>query len=145
MMRETKIVIPFEPAPESDVPIVKFYLDDKPRYAIVDTGAESTLFDVSLKKALKIIHSEEISIVGVSGETQQEKIEKTKTRLWMTNQNGHTLIIKASGYIHDLSHISSHFLGDECDKRISAIFGSDMLNTYNSKIDFINHEIHFEI
>lgn len=143
MMHMTKIAIPFELVPGNDVPIIKFHLDDKPRYAIVDTGAESTLFDSSVRHLLKLVKTEQISIVGVSDESEQAMIDTVEGKIWMINNDRHLNILNVRGYIHDLSHISNHFLGEDNDKIISAILGSDMLNEFNAKIDFIKHEVLF--
>lgn len=145
MMRKTKIVIPFETIPESDVPIVKFYLDDKPRYAILDSGAESTLFDKSISHLLHFMKSEEVSIVGVSGETERANIDIVETKMWMQDSTRQIGILNVHGYINSLSHISEHFLGPDSDKTISAILGSDMLNHFDATMDFIKHEVTFSL
>jgi len=145
MMRKTKIVIPFETIPESDVPIVKFFLDDKPRYAILDSGAESTLFDKSISNLLHFMKSEEVSIVGVSGETERANIDIVETRMWMQSNTRQIGILNVQGYINNLSHISEHFLGSDGDKTISAILGSDMLNHFDATMDFIKHEVTFNL
>ena len=144
-MRKTKIVIPFETIPESDVPIVKFYLDDKPRYAILDSGAESTLFDKSISHLLRFMKSEEVSIVGVSGETERANIDIVETKMWMQDSTRQIGILNVKGYINSLSHISEHFLGPDSDKTISAILGSDMLNHFDATMDFIKHEVTFNL
>ena len=144
-MRKTKIVIPFETIPESDVPIVKFFLDDKPRYAILDSGAESTLFDKSISNLLHFMKSEEVSIVGVSGETERANIDIVETRMWMQSNTRQIGILNVQGYINNLSHISEHFLGSDGDKTISAILGSDMLNHFDATMDFIKHEVTFNL
>ena len=144
-MRKTKIVIPFETIPESDVPIVKFYLDNKPRYAILDSGAESTLFDKSISNLLHFMKSEEVSIVGVSGETERANIDIVETRMWMQSNTRQIGILNVQGYINNLSHISEHFIGSDGDKTISAILGSDMLNHFDATMDFIKHEVTFNL
>ena len=143
MMHNTKVTIPFEIIPDNDVPIIKFYLDEKPRYAVVDSGAESTLFDVSIKKFLHVVSSEEISIVGVSGESQQSFIDSAEATIWMKGYGKQVGIINVRGYMNNLSHISEHFLGK--NGTVSAILGSDMLNHFNAKIDYIKHEVVFSL
>lgn len=142
-MNKTKIVIPFEPF-NTDIPIIKFFIDDCPRYAVLDTGAESTVFDVSIRDAVKIVNSEEISIVGISTETKVNKIEIAQAKIWMHN-NKDIGAINIQGYISDISHLSSHFLGEGNGKVLSAIIGSDVLNKFHSKIDFVKQEIIFHI
>ena len=54
-MNNIKVTVPFELIPNNDVPIIKFHFDKDELYAIVDTGAESTLFDKSIRKHLHVI------------------------------------------------------------------------------------------
>lgn len=144
-MHKTKIVIPFEVLPDNDVPIIKFYLDETPRYAVVDTGAESTLFDKSISNLLHVIKKEKISIVGVSGETEQSMVEVVETKMWMHNDEKQIGILRVQGYVGDLEHISEHFLSDQDNKKISAILGSDMLNYFHADLDFVKHKVVFNL
>ena len=139
-----KIAIPFIAVSEYDVPIIEFHIGNGDYYAIVDTGAESTIFDSSLKKSLNVNKNIEISIVGVSGESEPQKIVSATSKVWMKNDSGHIFITDVTGYISDISHLSEHFIPDN-EKKISAIFGSDMLNNLNAKIDFTKRIVNFSL
>lgn len=145
-MNRNKIVMQFAPVSECDVPIIKFHIGDTEHYGIVDTGAETTIFNTSVVDLMESRKKKEISIVGVSGETKPAVIVTGDTKIWMKNESNHLLILKVHGYINDISHLSSHFLENIDDSiKIDAIFGSDMLNEFNAKVDFINKEISFKL
>ena len=144
MTRGSKIRIPFLDMTELDVPIIEFHIMDKTYCAIVDTGAESTLFDPALKTHLSIDKISDISIVGVSGESETQSIQFASAIVWMRNKSGHIFITTVKGYVNQISHLSSHFLGNN-DRTISAIFGSDMLNELNANVDFVKKEVQFNL
>ena len=143
-MTRNKIVVPFISASDSDVPIIKFHIGATIHYAIIDTGAESTIFNTSLSSMMDNCKEEEISIVGVAGETTPTTIQHATTRIWMQNNEGHVLILVVSGYINDISHLSDHFLPNE-NIKIDAILGSDMLNEFQAKINYNKKEIYFKL
>lgn len=139
------ISIPFQIVSEFDVPIVEFHISNNTYLGIIDTGAESTLFDSALRRHLFVDNNSEISIVGVSGEAEPQNIQAANAMIWMSDHDNRLLITNVKGYVNNISHLSSHFLGPDSKRNIAAIFGSDMLNNLEAHIDFKKKEIRFKI
>ena len=145
-MKVGKVTIPLLPLAESEVPVVKFYIKGNPYLAIVDTGAESTIIDVTLKDELETKSQEEVALVGISGEKKANTILTGTIKVWMQNEKGHVFITSVKGFLSDITHVSNHFLSQmDCREKIVAVFGADMLNNLNAKVDFVKKEVHFKI
>ena len=143
-MRSTKVEIPFVDY-GSDVPVVKVRLKDKEVYCIIDTGSEITLFDKSLKDSLTIQEVQKMSLVGVSG-NNAAMTSTVSTAVGIPMGKNKLFVANLSGYLNDLSIVNNHFAGAlDTDVRISILFGSDMFNLFNCKIDFEKRIVTFHL
>lgn len=126
-----------------NVPIVRFSLGaDKEYYAILDTGSESTLFDMYFIKEEKEnisinIPEEKMSIVGVSSSNEVPLINVSVPICFEGRA-----VCTANGLVLDMSHITKEFpesMGNSF--KISALFGSDVLDAISAKVDFEKKEL----
>lgn len=128
-----------------NVPVVMFFTGKgkKVNYAIIDTGAEQTMFDEQFirknRKDLILVDTcEQLSIVGAVMEHQIASVvhaTATVSFVHTSDDAGGTGIIKLSidGIVMPLSHLSQYSMDG---LKISAIIGTDVLDKFNSKIDF---------
>lgn len=127
----------------SEVPVVKFYLGDGTcGFAIVDTGSELTTFDADFvkehKKQFRVsMTKDKISMIGLGSETEQHALN-TDVVLTMTDTDGSDVCVRIRhGVLFHLEHIRD-VLNQQygIDISVDAIFGSDMLNKYEAKINY---------
>lgn len=144
-MKIGRVSIPFVKY-TADVPVVNFRIGDDSLYAIIDTGAEVSLFDEKLKHSLKIVDQIESKFVGVSGVTENKVVPILLGELSFPASNGNIFITKILGMTRNMDDISSHYselIGD--DRKISCIIGGDFLARLKAKIDYVKQEITFKI
>jgi hypothetical protein len=128
----------------SDVPVIKFTLDDGTiGYGVVDTGSESTVFDKDFVKANKQsfkveITSNKMGVVGVS-DKMDVPIVKVCGPLYFKDVR-----CTVNAVMMPLTHLTSHFENIGVKLTISALFGSDMLKYLNAGIDFKKKMVMFK-
>ena len=116
------------------VPIIKFKLiGGKEGYGIVDTGSESTAFDLQFVKKNKALFTIEttdktMNLVGVSHNNDTQVIYATAH---ITFKESPDADIKIKGLVLDLSHITSSI-----GHSPAALFGSDTLSKIRAKVNY---------
>ena len=130
---------------EIGIPVVMFFTGKgkKVNYAIIDTGAEQTIFDEQFirknrKDIILVDTCEQLSIVGAVMEHQIASVvhaTATVSFVHTSDDAGGTGIIKLpiDGIVMPLSHLSQYSMNG---LKISAMLGTDVLDKLNSKIDF---------
>lgn len=138
-MRRRRIRIPFEEC-ASLVPVIKFNVEGRPVCALVDTGAETTLFN---KEFIKSINAEcttvgnSINFVGVSGEGNKTPIVLTELKCEI-GDNKFTI----DGMLANLNQVSEHFAKIYGDKYYpKVLLGGDNLTNLDAKIDYDKKEV----
>lgn len=131
----SKITIPFVEN-TINMPIIEFSIMGNSMIGLIDTGAELTIFDNSIINDLtKEGDMCKMGVVSLNGEspTSTQKVSAV-----ITFSSGKTkLFTKIAGYTSDLSSISEHYHDISKDnKSIIAIFGNDILNKLDAKIDY---------
>lgn len=101
--------------------------DGTKRKFVFDTGAESTVFDMTLAKEIGLKADGEIDVTGAGGSKSLEYV--LNQSLYLTND----LIIKKVPFI--LSDLSAF------DWQFDGIIGNDLLKKYIVKIDYIQQEL----
>lgn len=130
-----RISIPFL-GESSEVPFVWFSLaNGVAGCALVDTGSESTIFDLNFVRAFKDQFKinktkNKINFVGISKGSEQP-IVNVNCKVYLSGKNE----FSAEGILSDLSYVKAH-LHSNFDIELSAIFGSDFLNSIGAKINF---------
>lgn len=124
---------------KSKVPLITFRLaGDEEYYALIDTGSEITMLDISMKDKIKTKEIEgETSLVGVNGGSEYQNLLQGACDVCFTTADDENIKIVVGGMVHDMKAISHHFK----DKNgafipISILIGGDFLKHYNAKIDY---------
>lgn len=139
MTRRKQITIRLEKT-KSDVPIIKFLIDDKWFWGLVDTGSETTIFSPDIWNYLGAGDdaTETINLVGFSGEKKQ-RLLRLSSKLSFIDWKDDTYSFMVSGIVSDITVISDHFMKmSEFDHPLSAILGSNFLQMIDAKIDYQN-------
>ena len=135
-MRRKKIRIPFTEC-ASQIPVVELKIKGKKVIALVDSGAESTLFDRDFVKSSGIETEAEdmkMSFVSTNGEGKSTQIIHVSPYV-----NG---AFKLNGMVSNLQPISEHFAMIYGDRyRLSILLGSDNLDKYDAKLDYEKKEM----
>ena len=129
----------------SDVPIIEFIISDGTSgRAIIDSGSETTLFDMGFvkehKKSFVInINKEQINLVGIQNSNSQLSV-KASCALTFGTLTSQIQINDA--VIVSLNDVNAHIINEYGEAfGISAILGSDFLVKNNMKLDFESKEL----
>ena len=135
-MRKKKIKIPFTEC-ESQIPVVELKIKGKKVVALVDTGAETTLFDRNFVKDCNIefvAEDTKMSFVGTNGEGKSTQIVRVNPYV-----NG---VFRLTGMVSDLRPISEHFAMMYGNRYyLSILLGSDNLDRFDAKLDYEKREM----
>ena len=136
-----KLTLPFVNT-KCPIPIVRFPLaDGKSIYAIIDTGSECTLYDISVKDANPELFGKskyigKQRVVGVN-ETKEADVYASGMRLSVKQENEEDIAFKFVAYSHSFFGESIKGLIDMegLTENVPLLMGSDSLNWFNAKID----------
>ena len=135
-MRRKRIRIPFTEC-ASQIPVVELKMKGKKVIVLVDTGAESTLFDKTFVKDNNLDYVAEdmkMSFVGAGGESGCTPVVHVSAYM-----NG---AFKLEGMVSNLSPIAEHFATIYGDRyKPSILLGSDNLDKYDAKLDYEKKEM----
>lgn len=125
---------------KSKVPLVTFRLAGEEYYAIVDTGSETTMLNISLEEHLKTREIEgDGALVAMNGRNEYSKITQGVGRVTLLTKDKEEIQVILGGLIYDLTAISTHFKHKNNEYiPIAAIIGGEFLKHYNAKIDYKN-------
>ena len=123
---------------KSKVPLVTFRLAGEEHYAIIDTGSDITMLDVSLKDKIKTKEIDlEMSCVGVNGGSEYQKVIQGACRADLITSENESVNVVFGGMIYDLKAISNHLESRNKERiNVSALLGGDFLKHHNAKIDY---------
>ena len=135
----------------SEVPIVKFILGNgEPAYAVVDTGSETTLFEMNLvfgehKKEFPIHKTKDkIKFVGLQKNTEISIIKTSPVLRFLDSddETGYLYVKVEDSMFISLKNLTEH-LKDQygTNMNISAILGSDLLTKLNAEIKYKEKEV----
>lgn len=124
-----------------NIPLMMFRLaDGKERYAIIDTGSDSTTLSIDLKDHLKTKESDvKTRIIGVNGKSKYNTLMQAATKVKVETDGGEEIEVLLGGVLYDMTAVLSHFQkknGELFD--VSALIGGDFLKYYNAEIDYEN-------
>lgn len=129
---------------ELDVPIITFSLNNLVLYnAIIDSGAEQTVFDTEFVKLhQKHFTTQEIgkfSIAGIAASSERkDSLSVGTARLYFwDNDTSEPVDLTLTGLLLPLTHLSEYSGG----LKISAVIGADFLKLLKAKIDFKKKEL----
>lgn len=140
----TNIIIPFAET-GSKIPLIEFEIDEKWYMGLLDTGSESTLFDLNIPKSEYFEKKEtdyEMSLVGLSGETSRSKIIEVTALIDVNDIYENVWTVPVNGILSDLSNVSQGInerYGQHLN--VAAVFGSDMLKSVGAKIDYRRQQL----
>lgn len=138
-MRRKRIKVRFEEC-ASLVPVFKFDVKGRSVCALVDTGAETTLFNKELIKNINIDYTvvgDSTTFVGMSGEGNKIPIVVSELECKMEQDE-----FKLDGMLANLNPVAEHFAKIYGDKFYpDVLLGSDNLNKLDAKIDFDKKEM----
>ena len=133
---------------KSKIPLIEFRVPgiDKKFVALIDTGAELSMFDKSFieENKIKVIQSEQkVSIVGIDGKKTLQSMPIGCTDIIIIDGTTKAnLSVKLP--ISDFSPVSKHFKSyHNEDRNISLIIGSDLLKHINAEIKYNTQSIIF--
>lgn len=123
---------------KSRVPLVTFRLAGEEHYAIIDTGSDLTMLDVSLKDKIKTKEIDvEMSYVGVNGGSEYHKVVQGACKAEMITSENESVNVVFGGMMYDMKAISSHLESRNKERiKVSILIGGDFLKRYNAKIDY---------
>lgn len=146
---KTTVRTKFEDNP-TKVPLVKIGVasTETPIYALIDTGAEVTLFGQELeqKNLISPVDTEQnISLIGFAGEKDTSvHIGNLLAQFGDTEQ----VWITFSGLVSDLSFINKYIQSTyHVDYKVSALLGSDFLTKFKAKINYRTKDLtlHYDL
>ncbi len=121
-----------------EIPVVQFFVNGFRRYAIIDTGANQTIFSTewvqSYPRDFSIAETDSGILVGFNGKQETEAAEFTAELEFQSM----TQPLPVTGLAVSTGHINEY-----CGVSVSAIIGSDTLNRYKSVINYKNKTITF--
>lgn len=125
---------------KSRVPLVAFRLADEEYYAIIDTGSDLTMLDVSLKDKIKTKEIDvEMSHIGVNGGSEYQKVVQGACRVELISRANESVNVVFGGMMYDMKAISNHLESRNRERiNVSALLGGDFLKHYKAKIDYKN-------
>lgn len=130
---------------KSGIPLIKFYSNSKTFYAVIDTGSEMTVFDSSFIDTMVNLEDEfECSVNGLASSVSSCVFRKVKMPFVVKGTNDESIVLFFDGYttkINELSLKSKHCR----ELKISSIIGTDILNSYNAKINYEDRTIEMTI
>ena len=136
---------------KSLVPFIKFTTEDgKDLFALVDSGAESTLFDKSLvDECPEVVKSTvalgTMSMVGINGK-RETTVEGARLSLPATTVDGRDGRIGLKAISDDLSTLSEHVKKVYgTPEKMSLLIGGGALRALNAKIDYAKKVITFSL
>lgn len=123
---------------KSKVPLVTFRLAGEEHYAIIDTGSDITMIDVSLKDKIKTKEIDvQMSYVGVNGGSEYQKVVQGACKAEMITSENESVNVVFGGMMYDMKVISSHLESRNKEHIIvSVLIGGDFLKRHNAKIDY---------
>lgn len=130
-----------------DIPVVSFSLDNRQSYcAIVDSGAEQTIFDSGLIQTSDKAFSDErladVSITGITDSLQHKAVRQVRADIILDCLDEGDVTVQADGVVFSLDHVNACFIrNSDPPVRISAILGTDFLKRYNAKLNFKKMEM----
>ena len=140
-MRRKKIKIPFEHC-ASAVPVIKIKIKNRIVFVLVDTGAETTLFNKDFIKAIDADYTvigDSTTFVGMSGEGNKTPVVTTSIECKIEKDK-----FVLNGMLANLNPVSDHFAKIYGDKyRPDILLGGDNLDKFDAKVDFEKKEIVF--
>lgn len=107
------------------------YHDDKPYIVIVDTGASSTILDISLLKVSDIRFEQAGFAGGGLGTSQAEVFQLPGNGIKI----GKMIISDIQPFAMDISHVNQS-LKERNANRVDGILGSDILSKFHAIIDY---------
>lgn len=128
-----------------DIPVVEITLHDGGTgFAIVDSGSESTLFDIDFvknhKKGFKITKTnKKISIIGLLAQKEMDIIN-LDTEISM----GYGFIPVTGAIVARLSGLAGQALKDS-EKKICCLLGSDALREMKADINYRTNTFSYDI
>ncbi len=131
---------------KSRIPLVVFFLKDKPFVAILDTGSEQTMVDCRMKdEGMSTSKTDiETKFIGVGGKSAATSVENVSDVITFSSKESEKRQVRLRGMLFDLSEISEAFRRKSGkDVRISAIIGADFLKAKGASIDFGSRTITF--
>ncbi len=110
-------------------------------YAIIDTGSESTLFDVEFmknnRKAFTVRKTKsKINFIGVNDKSEHPILNVSGTVMFADDTP-----FKIKGMVADLTSIRNH-IKQKLSLDVAAVFGSDFLKTAGAEIKFNDQTIY---
>ncbi len=128
---------------DTTIPVVKYHLDDKIYYAIIDSGSEQTVFDSDFvaehNDLFKMRQENKImSLSGVGANPTETVCRFASTVIGFRKP----FSIEVEGILMSLRHLSEHFSARGI--RITALIGSDVLSANNAHIDYNTHKLIFQ-
>ena len=140
-MRRKKIRIPFLET-GSRIPFIRLYLNDGSNIdALVDTGSESTLFDMGFAVANfhNVKTGNEMSLIGLSGETEKCVVREVKADMIVIDDCGVSRTITIDGMTADLTQVT-HNVNERYDVKLDVrlLIGGDFLKRHGARIDYRN-------
>ena len=130
---------------KSDVPIVEFMLTDGTSlFALVDTGADSCLFDSNFVKTHKknfvvTCTDSKVELIGVSTSNSTPVINAEA--MMILPEESQPYFCSVSGMVLPLGHLTEHLesVGEKIS--VSALIGSDFLIQNGIKLNFETKEM----
>lgn len=114
-----------------DVPMIEAQIGGNTHRVIIDTGAEMTLFDSSLKDFLEPVEHKPYVLNTFNG-GQSVVCEAAKGLFWMFEGTSKGCYVELEGDITDFKNIKEQYGG------MTVIIGVDTLQKLNAKVDFEN-------
>lgn len=135
-------IIPFIDI-KTAIPVVRLYLDDNTMfYGIVDSGSDTTVFDLEFVKNNKDKFSINKTTMKVeyTGINSSETMPVIQAKTFIYNSPEDTNRILVSGEILNISSAMNSF-EKTYNIRPDAIIGSELLKELDAKIDYENREL----
>jgi hypothetical protein len=133
MAAQDKVKIPFVKN-KSAVPVIRVRLNNgKEGYAVVDTGSESTMFDMQFVKKNKNYFEiqttdSKMNLIGMSSSAEVPLIRATTHLRFRESPDAD---VKANGLVVDLSHLT-----DNVGRQVAMIIGSKLLAQVRGKVNY---------
>lgn len=136
------IKIPFLQELDLNIPAIRVsFSKDKEILALVDSGADTTVFDIKSlpKNALKKAEAKQGSYVGMNGEVTPSNINKVELPCLL---NGTELQIAGiTAYLDYLDASMGKY--NTTGLKLGMLLGSNSLDKYKAKIDYENKVVEF--
>lgn len=136
---------------KSHVPVICLPLiDGNQIYALVDTGAEISLYDKEAKETNPALfvsskHLGKGSLTGVS-ETEEKDFFVSKIHLNVAKEDEESVPLRFIATEHDLASALKPLVETEnLPDNMPFLFGSDLLTMYRARIDMRKKVIHFSV